>query len=207
MTPALSSPFGSMTNVPVASMTPPTHTRTDSFASSTNASDNGGSTWATVTSKQKHKPLVDLHRQMNENVAESVKRNRAGQRVDVPGDYDRDEVQRIKKLKGCNQHYIGGGCCHYIAGREDKCPHSHHYNFSKEELKTLRVVAKETPCKRGHDCDDPKCIYGHMCPFPRATEGSMRGIGCLNGDTCRFPRSMHDMDTNPVRMNRITGAF
>ncbi len=196
-TPSLRSPFSSVTAAPREEMRPPPkHMRTDSITSSGNTSDNNASTWATVTSKNKHRPLTDrLRRPSNEPVEPPIKRNRAGQRIDIPGDYDRDEVQRVKKMKGCNQHYIGMGCCHYNAGRPDKCPHNHHYNFTRQELKTLRVVAKETPCKRGHECDDKNCIYGHMCPFPLATQGSMRGVGCLIGDDCRFPRSMHDMDT------------
>ncbi|KAK5167830.1 uncharacterized protein LTR77_007529 [Saxophila tyrrhenica] len=186
---------------------PSFHARTDSITSSGNNSDVANSTWATVISKNKLRPLADTLRRQSVEPAATIKRNRAGQRIDVPGDYDRDEVQRIKKLKGCNQHYIGAGCCHYNAGRADKCPHNHHFKFSAAELKTLRVVAKETPCKRGHDCDDVNCIYGHMCPFPSATVGSMRGSGCLNGNDCRFPISMHDMDTVPVRTVRATGTF
>jgi hypothetical protein len=70
----------------------------------------------------------------------------------------------------------------------------------------LRVVARETPCKKGHECDDPKCIYGHQCPFPAASEGSMRGSGlCLNGEACRFPASMHGMDLQPMRITKVTG--
>ena len=65
------------------------------------------------------------------------------------------------------------------------------------------MVARETPCKKGHGCDDVKCIYGHRCPFPLATEGSMRGIGCLNGNACRFPSSMHGMDTQAVRVKTV----
>jgi hypothetical protein len=206
MTPVFQSPFSSNANLPSAAVGAPlSHVRTNSFASSGNTSDKEA-TWAVVTRKNQHKPLADLPRPAPEPV-DTVKRNRAGQRVDIPGDYDRDEVQRIKKLKSCNQHYIGIGCCHYNAGREDKCPHNHDFTFSAADLKTLRVVAKETPCKKGHECDDPKCIYGHICPFPLATEGSMRGIGCLNGEACRFPKSMHNMDKVPVKMIRTSGMF
>lgn len=160
--PTLQSPFGSTASLARKPMTPVlAHVRTDSLASSGTTSDTVSSTWATVTSKNKNRPLTDTLRPVsNEPLDTSVKRNRAGQRIDTPGEYDREEVQRLKKLKGCNQHYIGVGCCHYNAGRADKCPHKHSYKFSKTELKSLRVVAKETPCKRGHDCDDVNCIYG-----------------------------------------------
>lgn len=183
------------------------HLRENSVASSGDSSDVASTgMWSTVASKNAHKPLTELPRPPSEP-ANSVKRNRKGQRLDSELEYDHDEVHRIKKLKSCNQHYIGVGCCHWNAGKGDKCPHNHEYKFTATELKWLRVCARETPCKKGHDCDDPKCIYGHHCPFPIATEGSMRGVGCLNGDACRFPRSMHGMDMTPVKMIKVSGAF
>lgn len=175
------------------------HVRDDSASSSEN-------TWASLAMKNAHRPLVDLKRTTSEQ-KDIIKRNKHGERLDIDLEYDRDEVQRVKKFKACNQHYIGKGCCHYNADKADKCPHGHHYKLTTAELKTLRVVARETPCKKGHSCEDPECIYGHRCPFPVATEGSMRGTGCLNGELCRFPRSMHGMDTVPVKTVKAAGAF
>ena len=203
------SPLASIPNLDGAAMgLKNLHLREHSTDSTVNSSESGGGTWATVTKKGANRPFKDLVRTTSEPTPESViKRNRKGQRIDEPMEYDRDQVQRFKKLKSCNQHYIGIGCCHFNAGKADKCPHAHHHTFNNLELKWLRVVARETPCKKGHECDDLKCIYGHQCPFPPATEGSMRGIGCLNGDTCRFSRSMHNMDTQPVKMIKATGMF
>ena len=180
--------------------------RADSFSSFGASSENGAATWATVTTKNAHRPLKDIPR-ASSDATDVIKRNKYGQRLDNDLEYDRDEVQRMKKLKSCNQHYIGRGCCHFNAGKIDKCPHNHHYKFTSTELKWLRAVARETPCKKSHECDDPDCIYGHHCPFPVATEGSMRGVGCMNGDLCRFPRSMHGMETVPVKKIRVSGAF
>ena len=57
-------------------------------------------------------------------------------------------------------------------------------------------------------CDDKKCIYGHRCPFPVATEGSLRGSGrCLNGEHCRFGHEMHGVDSKIVKTVRVTGAL
>ena len=159
-----------------------------------------------MAGKKATAPLTDLSRPATAQVTMSppIKRNKAGQRLDDILDYDREDVQRVKKLKSCNQHYIGeNGCCHFNAGKPDKCPHAHHHKFTEQDLKTLRVVARETPCKKGHYCEDPKCIYGHRCPFPVANEGSMRGLGCLNGNACRFPASMHGMDTVAVRTKTV----
>ena len=204
-TPALSSPFGSVTSFDHNAMTGLPYHRADS---SMDDSENGGGTWAKVTSRHAHRPVKELVVSPPRVSAPTIQRNKKGYRLDSTMQYDREEVQRLKKLKACNQHYIGFGCCHYNAGKADKCPHSHHYQFTAAELKTLRVVARETPCKRSHECDDPKCIYGHQCPFPAASEGSMRGSGlCLNGEGCRFPASMHGMDLQPMRITKVTGIY
>jgi hypothetical protein len=105
----------------------------------------------------------------------------------------------LKKLKLCNQHYIGRGCCHWQA-KNGACPHKHEYQLSTKDKKWLRVVARETVCKKGTYCVDFECIYGHHCPYPKANEGSMRGIGCINGDACRFGREMHGMDMTVAKV-------
>ena len=221
-TPRSETPFNRLyspgSNVPLLDLEPlpvrkasSHHLRTDSITLSVTSNENGSSSWAAKAKSSAALPFTDLVRTpaASETVVEvkSIRRNRRGQRLDSDLDYDRDEVQRMKRLKCCNQHYIGNGCCHYLAGKADKCPHAHDLKLSKRELFTLSVVARETPCKRGSDCDDTRCIYGHTCPFPVATEGTMRGIGCLNGEACRFPREMHGMDKTAVKTLRITGAF
>ncbi|KAJ8607879.1 hypothetical protein MRB53_039975 [Persea americana] len=186
-----------------------THTRSDSAASiGTTSSDSNKNSWATVTRARATQPLTDEAPKPNYEYAHpsSVARNKRGQRIDSSLEYDREAVQRLKKLKLCNQFYIGGGCCHFAAGKADKCPHRHDVNLSSSEKHCLRVVARETPCKRGTTCDDLKCIYGHKCPFPIAAEGSLRGT-CMNGELCRFPREMHGMDLVPVKYTKITGSF
>lgn len=196
------------------------HIRSDSIGSSLmstsdasiNASSNGGA-WAKMAKGAAALPLTDMtvrqqsQMEVSHPVSVIIRRNRKGQRIDDPLPYDREEVQAMKKQKYCNQHYIGVGCCHHNANKTEKCPHRHDKTLNKAQLATLRVVARETPCKRGTDCDDPKCIYGHRCPFPAATEGTMRGIGCLNGENCRFPRDMHAVECIPIKYTRVTGAF
>jgi hypothetical protein len=196
-TPAnLSSPLGSVGSLDQNSLA-----RVDSQDASSDAG-----MWSTVASRNAHRPMKDMTTREHTGPAPSIKRNKYGQRIDAPMNYDREEVQRVKKLKACNQHYIGLGCCHFNAGKADKCPHSHSYDFSPADLKTLRVVARETPCKRGSECDDPKCIYGHQCPFVLAVEGTMRGSGyCVNGENCRFPASMHGVDQTPMKVTKVIG--
>ncbi|EMC98277.1 hypothetical protein BAUCODRAFT_419523 [Baudoinia panamericana UAMH 10762] len=191
------------------------HLRTMSVTSSGNTSDSGGavSSWAAITRASADRPLTDIKRTPSGSTVElgrntEIQRNRHGHRIDEPLDYDRDEVQRLKKYKMCNQHYIGVGCCHFNAGKSDKCPHRHDVKLTQHELYVLRMVARETPCKKGLYCDDTKCIYGHRCPFPRATEGGLRGSGmCLNGEHCRFGRAMHEVDIKIVKTVRAVGAF
>jgi len=188
----------------------PAHLRTESTASSTTSSEAAGAkTWAKVSGSAAALPFTDLARPASQQteVISAIRRNRKGQRLDEPMDYNHDDVYRLKKLKCCNQHYIGVGCCHFNASKADKCPHRHDAKLSTKDLYNLRVVARETPCKKGTDCEDVKCIYGHCCPFPIATEGSMRGVGCLNGDACRFPAVMHGMDKMAVKTIKVTGTF
>ncbi|MCJ1265236.1 hypothetical protein MMC22_005111 [Lobaria immixta] len=89
-------------------------------------------------------------------VVQTIPRNRHGQRIDPVVKYDANEVERVKKLKMCNVHFLRHDC---IFG--DDCTHDHAYKPNKNEVQTLRHVARMTPCKFGTECDEIKCIYGH----------------------------------------------
>lgn len=175
-------------------------TRSSSITSSSAVSDapavsSGGGGWASIAARAAHRSFQDLTKPAPEPkiVGPVIRQNKNEQRLDAHMDYDHDRVYELKKLKLCNQHYIGRGCCHHEAGN-GACPHKHDYPLSVKDTKWLRVVARETVCKKGTACVDFECIYGHHCPYPKANEGSMRGIGCINGDACRFAREMHGMD-------------
>lgn len=88
--------------------------------------------------------------------AQTIPRNRHGQRIDPVVKFDANEVERVKKLKMCNVHFLRHDC---LFG--DDCTHDHFYKPNKNELQTLRHVARMTPCKFGTECDEIKCIYGH----------------------------------------------
>ena len=182
-------------------------TRTNSIASSSAVSEAlsipkekenvGSGGWANIARASASLQFKDLTRAALPEAKITgpvIRQNKAGQRIDVNMDYNHDKVYELKKQKFCNQHYIGRGCCHHEAGN-GACPHKHELKLSKDDLKWLRVVARETVCKKGTGCLDFDCIYGHHCPYPKMMEGSMRGIGCINGDNCRFGREMHGMDT------------
>jgi hypothetical protein len=126
---------------------------------------------------------------------EVVARNRSGQRV-YPSckDYDKSEVDRVKKLKLCNVHFLRHECPY-----DANCTHVHNYKPTKEELNTLRLVARMAPCVHGSGCDEMKCIYGHKCPAPPARNGVKGTKSCIFGEGCKFAPELHDIDTNVVK--------
>ena len=86
----------------------------------------------------------------------SIPRNRYGERVDLLMNYDKNEVKRVQKLHMCNVHYLRMDCPY-----GDECSHAHDYHPNKNEMQTLKYVARMTPCRFKTECDDIKCIYGH----------------------------------------------
>jgi hypothetical protein len=89
-------------------------------------------------------------------LTQEIPRNRKGQRVDAAIKFDMNEVKRVQKIKMCNVHYLRKDCPY-----GDQCTHLHSYKPTKNEIETLKYVARQTPCRFGMGCDDPKCIYGH----------------------------------------------
>ncbi|KAI4715037.1 hypothetical protein J4E89_000723 [Alternaria sp. Ai002NY15] len=130
------------------------------------------------------------------NREEVIARNRAGQRVDPPcKDYDKAEVDRMKKIKLCNVHFLRAECPY-----DTKCTHLHAYKPTSDELATLRLVARMAPCSNGSVCQDIRCIYGHRCPAPPNKIHYAKGTkSCIFGESCKFPASLHDIDTNVVK--------
>lgn len=125
----------------------------------------------------------------------TVERNKYGQRVDrfdfksIP----RDELNRLKKLKLCNYHFLLGEC-----PNEENCYHDHDRKLTKQELHVLSAIARMTPCRFGLECDDPECIYGHRCPQSEPGKKT-----CFRGDSCRFEPAAHGIDTNIVKVTKI----
>jgi hypothetical protein len=140
----------------------------------------------TVQEQPIYKPV-----QRNEVIA----RNRLGQRIDPPcRDYDKAEVDRVKKMKMCNVHFLRHECPF-----GENCTHSHAHNPTREELNTLRLVARLAPCINGSGCQDVKCIYGHICPAPRSKHPVKGTKTCIFGEQCKFPVELHDIDRNVVK--------
>ena len=142
----------------------------------------------------------------------TVPRNKYGQRIDPSVSYDKSEVKRVQKIHMCNVHFLRNDCPY-----GDDCTHSHSYKPNKNELLTLRCVARQTPCHFGTACDDIKCIYGHRydssvhghtltmltvdcrCPFSADNTKD-----CRYGESCRFDKSMHGLDLKVVRTTKVS---
>ena len=142
----------------------------------------------------------------------TVPRNKYGQRIDPMVSYDKSEVKRVQKIHMCNVHFLRNDCPY-----GDECSHSHSYKPNKNELLTLRCVARQTPCHFGTACDDMKCIYGHRyvihtpgltftlptwyCRCPFSYEATKE---CRFGENCRFDKTMHGLDTKVVRTTKVS---
>lgn len=170
-----------------------------SSVASTSTDTTGPKTWAKLAQAVATQPQTDLVPRPVE--APRPTHNKKGNRIDPPLEFEYAELQRVKKIKMCNMHYLHPDGCRLPAS---KCYHAHEYKPTEQELKILKCVSRETPCFNGVECAETVCVYGHRCPWPVATEGSMRGYGCANGDKCRFPREMHGIkDSVPARSSHM----
>ena len=90
------------------------------------------------------------------DIANKIARNKYGQRIDPVLQYDKTDVKRVQKIHMCNVHFLRQDCPY-----GNDCTHDHSYKPNKNEIMTLRAIARQTPCHFGTACDDVKCIYGH----------------------------------------------
>jgi hypothetical protein len=124
-----------------------------------------------------------------------IRRNRFGQRVDAPIPVPpKDEMNRIKKLKLCNQFMLRGEC----TSTPGTCYHDHTKRLSPGEMTTLRYIARMAPCKLGSECDDPVCTHGHVCP--QSEEGRK---DCYWKENCWFGENLHGLSTTPVKTYKV----
>jgi len=131
--------------------------RTPSASTNNSAMNPMATSWATkaVSAPPAHVASPPPTPQPLDSVA-NIPRNKYGQRIDPPIQYDKAEVKRVQKIKMCNVHFLRSDCPY-----GDKCTHDHFYKPNKNEIATLRYVARQTPCYYGTSCEDVKCIYGH----------------------------------------------
>ncbi|KIW03689.1 hypothetical protein, variant [Verruconis gallopava] len=133
---------------------------------------------------------------------DTIPRNRKGQRLDPIVKFDRAEIDRVRKMKMCNVHYLRQECPY-----GNKCTHKHDKDPSKRELEVLKVVARFACCRSGSSCDDPRCIYGHRCQAPERLDPTKwpneRGKTCIFGPDCVFPAELHNIDIVPVKMTKV----
>ncbi|KAL3449156.1 hypothetical protein BJX65DRAFT_294679 [Aspergillus insuetus] len=112
--------------------------------------------------------------------------NAKGHRVDRPlRTSSKDTVNALKRKKLCNPFHILGSCPY---SNYSKCSHEHGPVLSLQERIDLMSIARLCVCSSGLLCDNPKCIYGHRCPWENC-----------DGQDCRFSEEMHGVDTRIVR--------
>lgn len=113
-----------------------------------------------------------------------IPRNSQGQRVDLPITVPRAVLDSLRGRKWCNTHYLLGYC-----GFMESCSYEHETPLNENQKNGLRLIARQTPCVEGLDCDDLDCISGHKCPRKP----------CNYGAGCRFSREMHNVDSKAVK--------
>ncbi|KAF2744992.1 hypothetical protein M011DRAFT_407438, partial [Sporormia fimetaria CBS 119925] len=128
-----------------------------------------------------------------------IRRNRLGQRVDPPCQkFDKANSDRVRSKKLCITHFLRHDCPH------DPCDYVHDYSPNAKERSMIELVARMAMCRNGSKCDDPKCIYGHLCPAPRPHKNrSSKGKPCPHGKLCVFPPELHDVDCVVVKTKVI----
>jgi hypothetical protein len=146
------------------------------------------------TIKQEH-PNLNVLKECDED-QHGIYWSKNGTRIDpCPKWYNKEEVERVKKLKLCNIFHLRPPC-----HSDKKCVHNHTYKPTQSELDTLALVARMSPCQNGPMCEDNPCIYGHNCPAPRQAnlnklKGGPKAIEegklCIFGVECFFNGDMH----------------
>jgi hypothetical protein len=171
-------------------------------ASTTSKSNTPAPTWATMTAApffpSGSSPATRSNTKGGTTQIKStlgINRNRLGQRIDDMDDsIPNEDIKRVKKLKLCNVFYLNGG----EACTNARCTHDHDYNITKNDLRTLKQVARMTPCYFKTECDDPRCIYGHRCP--QSQPGSRE---CWYKEDCRFAGWGHGIDTRICKTTKV----
>ncbi|KAL8393864.1 hypothetical protein RB599_006082 [Gaeumannomyces hyphopodioides] len=117
----------------------------------------------------------------------TVRKNRHGQRVDLPIEYSAKDLVRVKSRRYCHSFHLLGECP--WVEKFGNCKNKHGEPLYGPWLRALEAVARLSSCGRGLNCTDPKCLFGHNCPKS----------GCPGpGTDCRFSSAMHKVDVTPV---------
>lgn len=176
----------------VRSPNPPATTLTRTSTNTTSSSATATTSWASISATPGD---VKISASKPSTPVPTVERNKYGQRIDrldlknIP----KEELNRVKKMKLCNVHFLLGEC-----PNDENCYHDHTHKLTKSERVILQAIARMTPCHYGPDCDDPKCIYGHRCP-----QSEVGKKECFWGSNCRFDTSAHGIDTQVVRVTKV----
>ena len=115
-----------------------------------------------------------------------IYQNAAGQRIDVPQEYNLNPALiaglKSRRNRLCHTHYFHGTCV------RRNCPYDHNSILTDPELDALRYISRSQRCPNNSNCVH-NCLKGHMCPNSRY---------CRHGNECRFA-GLHDIDTTIIR--------
>jgi hypothetical protein len=89
----------------------------------------------------------------------------------------------LKGRKLCNKFHLLGSCPY-----GSNCTHKHGPALSASEITDLTYIARLSVCQNGIFCHDVACVCGHRCPRENCS-----------GQGCKFPDSMHGVDTAIVK--------
>lgn len=108
-----------------------------------------------------------------------VLQNSRGQRLDAVISPPQSLVRVLRDKKLCNPFHILGECPY------NDCIFVHGVRLDEKGIEARRLLARQTPCLSGLQCNDEKCLLGHQCPDK----------ACVKiGRGCRFTPEMHSVD-------------
>lgn len=113
-----------------------------------------------------------------------ILRNKNGERVDEYVIHSPAIEYKLLPKRLCHRHHLLGHC------NFNRCQHqsTHQLAINDEEWRALRNIARRSLCLKGLSCSERNCVLGHQCVknCPKIGAG------------CRFPESLHGVDTQVV---------
>lgn len=121
-------------------------------------------------SSPKPASFADVNPWADPNRDGNIARTKDGGRIDPPLSYSKKVRNGLARRdpRVCNVHHLRGPCPY-----GPKCGFSHDV-LNEEEMRALRKLAREQPCRKGNECEDLDCFAGHHCPKNKRCQESCR---------------------------------
>ena len=131
-------------------------------------------TTATQTLSLQHQPQT------------TIPRNRLGQRIDPPIEFEKTLRAKMQKEGWCSNHHLKDFC----AVQDCRFRHGSLDDNGKTALLSLTLG---NFCRNGNGCEEPACYAGHHCPYEP----------CNKENNCHFPLEMHVADKRVVNVEGL----